>query len=210
MKDSIHVIMFDFGGVLAEEGFHNGLLALAREQGLNTVSILDAAAKAAYESGFILGKGTAADFWTMLHQLTGMQGDEASLNKRIIEGFEIRPWMIERVRLLRKQGFVTGILSDQTDWLDRLLEQNLCLDIFDHVFNSFYLGKGKRDPSQFTDISRLLNRRPGTILFIDDNLDNLTRAEHAGWRTILYKDRQSFELELDRWCGGTTGSQKIN
>jgi hypothetical protein len=34
-SSKIRAVLFDFGGVLAEEGFRNGLLQLAVEQGLS-------------------------------------------------------------------------------------------------------------------------------------------------------------------------------
>ena len=39
MQSGIKAILFDYGGVLAEEGFHNGLVNLAREQGLDSVEL---------------------------------------------------------------------------------------------------------------------------------------------------------------------------
>ena len=35
----IKAVLFDFGGVLAEEGFRNGLLELGRRQGLNPQTV---------------------------------------------------------------------------------------------------------------------------------------------------------------------------
>ncbi|HID48433.1 MAG TPA: hydrolase, partial [Chromatiales bacterium] len=50
----VKAILFDFGGVLAEEGFRNGLMALAREQGLDVYGMPRAAMQAVYDSGFVL------------------------------------------------------------------------------------------------------------------------------------------------------------
>jgi putative hydrolase of the HAD superfamily len=43
MATAIKAVLFDFGGVLAEEGFRNGLQALAREQGLDVYGMPRAA-----------------------------------------------------------------------------------------------------------------------------------------------------------------------
>lgn len=197
LNQSIKAVLFDFGGVLAEEGFHNGLVAMASEQGLNVDDMPGTAMQAVYDSGFVLGRGTAADFWALMRERTGLKGEDAALTKRILDGFIIRPWMMELVRQLRVQGVITGILSDQTDWLDRLDEKDHFYDAFDHVFNSYYLGKGKQDSSLFTDIAAVLALPPSAILFVDDNADNVARARGAGLQAIHYVDRDSFMVEME-------------
>jgi len=192
----ISVVLFDYGGVLADEGFRDGLVALAKEQDLDAAAMPAEGMKAVYDSGFVLGRGTAADFWALMRERTGLQGDDDVLTDRILSGFVIRPWMIERVQQLHEQGYVTGILSDQTDWLDRLNKKNHFFDAFDHVFNSYYLRKGKQDPSLFTDVATELGVAPGEILFIDDNASNVARARDMGMQVLQFIDKEIFLLEL--------------
>ena len=195
-NQSIKAVLLDFGGVLAEEGFSKGLMAIAQEQNLDVDSMPIAAMNAVYDSGFVLGRGTASDFWTLLRERTGLDGDEDILTRRILDGFVVRPWMIELVRRLRDQGYITGILSDQTDWLDRLDEKYRFKGEFDHIFNSYYLGKGKQDPSLFAEIAAVLVLPPSAILFVDDNAGNVARADDEGFRVIHYVDRVSFTEQL--------------
>jgi putative hydrolase of the HAD superfamily len=61
------------------------------------------------------------------------------------------------------------------------------------VFNSYDLGKGKRDPTLFHDIAARLALAPAAILFVDDLMSNVERAQAAGWQAIHYTDRTSFE-----------------
>ena len=146
-------VLFDFGGVLAEEGFSNGLEALGREQHLPVKDMTQAGMHAVYDSGYVTGQGTEADFWNLLRERTGLQGDDAGLTGTILDGFVVRPWILELVQRLRSLGYVTGILSDQTDWLDRLDASQHFYRCFDRVYNSYRLGKGKRDPSVFGDVA---------------------------------------------------------
>jgi len=192
----IRAILFDFGGVLAEEGFRQGLEALAEEQGLAVQDMTAEGMQAVYDSGFVLGTGTAADFWALMRKRTGLQGDDADLTARILDGFVVRPWMLELAERLRSRGYVTGILSDQTDWLDRLDARYHFYRLFAPVYNSYYLGKGKRDPSLFTDVAAGLGLAPVAILFVDDNPENVARAAAAGLQTILYRDRADFTRAL--------------
>lgn len=200
-KRNIKAVLFDFGGVIAEEGFRNGLLAMARKQGLDVDAMPETAMTAVYDSGFVLGQGTAADFWGLMRERIGLAGEDAVLSQRIIDGFVVRPWMMELVRRLRGRGYITGILSDQTDWLDRLDEQYHFSADFDHIFNSYYLGKGKRDPSLFADVAAALQLPPAAILFVDDNTGNVERARAVGMRAIRYTERDDFMLELEGLLG---------
>lgn len=194
---SVLAILFDFGGVLAEEGFRNGLIQLAREQGLDSDQMPAQGMRAVYDSGFVLGQGTDADFWALLRQRTGLHGSDTDLSQRIIDGFIIRPWIIDLVRQLSAMGFVTGILSDQTHWLDILDQRYHFYAIFHKVYNSFYLGKGKQDISLFQDIADDLDLSPSQILFIDDDGGNTERAAKAGLQTIQYLNREDFIRQLE-------------
>jgi putative hydrolase of the HAD superfamily len=185
--------MLDYGGVIADEGFYNGLRGMAREQGIPINKIMEVAQLGVYETGFVLGTGTEEDFWAYMREGAGLKGDDAELTKRILNGFVLRSWMIARVRHWREQGIITGILSDQSPWLDWLDERDHFYKDFDHVFNSYNMGKGKRDPSLFNDIAERLALAPGEILFVDDMKTNIEHAQAAGWQTIHYVNRSSFE-----------------
>ena len=192
-------VLFDFGGVLAEEGFSEGLEAIGREQRLPVADMTQAGMHAVYDSGYVTGQGTEADFWALLRERTGLRGDDAVLTKTILDGFVVRPWILALVQRLRSLGYVTGILSDQTDWLDRLDASLHFYRCFDRVYNSYRLGKGKRDPSVFSDVAADLGLPPSQILFIDDNDQNVERARSAGMHAVHYRDRARFLDELDRW-----------
>lgn len=191
-KQSIKAVLLDYGGVIADEGMQNGLRALAREQGIAIDLMMDVARSGVYESGFVLGTGTEQAFWATMREGAGLKGSDAQLTARMLEGFVLRLWMMKQVRQWRAQGLITGILSDQTHWLDWLNERDRFFDAFDHVFNSYYLGKGKRDPTLFHDMTERLALAPGEILFVDDMKSNVERAQAVGWRAIHYIDKASF------------------
>jgi putative hydrolase of the HAD superfamily len=197
MPSPITAILFDFGGVLAEEGFRNGLVALANEQQLDVDNMPEEGMRAVYDSGFVLGRGTAANFWALLRKRTGLQGEDEELTQRILDGFVVRPWMIDLVGELNTRGYVTGILSDQTQWLDKLNEQYNFYKSFDHIFNSYYLGKGKQDPTLFTDVAAVLGLPPAQILFIDDDAGNVDRARTSGYQGLQYISQQQFLTEFE-------------
>lgn len=192
----IRAVLFDFGGVLAEEGFRDGLESLAAEQRLQVEDITAEGMQAVYDCGFVVGRGTESEFWALMRKRTGLHGEDAELTEKVLRGFIIRPWMLALVSELNAQGYITGILSDQTHWLDRLDTQHHFFALFDRVYNSYHVGKGKRDPSVFSDVATDLDLTPAAILFIDDNAINVARAAAAGLHAIHYEDREGFTQAL--------------
>ena len=202
MKEgAIRAVLFDFGGVLVEEGFREGLYDLARRQGLNPQSVHQAAYDAIYKSGYIIGQGTAEDFWRILRGKTGIAGDLDSLVLAIASRFAPRPRMRAVVRTLRRQGYITAILSDQTEWLDYLDSQLHLFQDFDKVYNSYPLGKGKRDPSIFDDVVADLGLAHQEVVFVDDDPGNVERARSRGIKTVLFLDEDQCIDEIESIVG---------
>jgi putative hydrolase of the HAD superfamily len=197
-KHSIKAILLDYGGVIADEGFQNSLRAMAREQGIDEDTMMNVARSAVYDSGFILGWGTEDEFWKRMREGSGLKGSDTELTKRVLDGFVLRPWMIARVQQLNAQGYITAILSDQSHWLDWLNERDHFFQFFDHVFNSYHMGEGKRNPALFADITKQLALSPNEILLVDDMKSNVTHAQAAGWQTIHYVDKVDFLQKIDR------------
>ena len=194
--NKIQAVLFDYGGVLAEEGFSNVLEALAKEQHLAVENMTHEGMLAVYDSGFVLGKGSESDFWALLRERTGLHGADADHRARMFDAFAIRPWMLELVAELRRQGYITGILSDQVNWLDRLDTRDHFYAYFDHVYNSYTMGKGKLDPTHFSDVAADLDLEPSAVLFIDDSKTNVARAESVAMKAIQYVDRATLMQEL--------------
>ncbi|HOG18351.1 MAG TPA: HAD family phosphatase [Syntrophales bacterium] len=192
----IDIVLFDFGGVLAEEGFKQGLAAIAKANGLDEDGFVKTAHDTIYATGYVLGKAPERVFWSALRQKTGVRGDDDAFRQEILSRFTVRDWMLDLVKALKTRGVRVGILSDQTDLLDRLDKRYHFFRFFDCIFNSYHVGKGKRDPSLFHDIVEELKTRPERVLFIDDDLGNVERARQQGWRAVHYVDRDGFEKDI--------------
>jgi putative hydrolase of the HAD superfamily len=193
----IDAVLFDFGGVIAEEGFKQGLAAIARAHGLDERTFIEVAYDTIYATGYVLGKVPESTFWNALRQKTGIKGTDAVLRNEIFSRFIVRDWMIDLVRSLKADGVKVGILSDQTDMLDMLDKKYDFFRLFDYVFNSYHMGKGKRDQSLFDDIVHALKTEQERVLFIDDDAGNVERAKKKGWKGIQYIDRDSFQKDLE-------------
>jgi putative hydrolase of the HAD superfamily len=182
-------ILFDFGGVLAAEGFRNGLEAIGREQGI------------VYSSGYVVGAAGEASFWDEFRRRTGITAADQELRRRILDRFLPFPEMLAAVSRLRQLGFTLAIVSDQTNWLDELDERHRFFALFHRVFNSYHHGRSKKDSRFFVEVLAELGCKPEAALFLDDDQGNLDRALSQGIRGILVTDRGRALRELEQLLG---------
>lgn len=196
----VSTVLFDYGGVLAEEGFREGLKEIARLNGIDEDIFYKTAEDTIHTCGYLTGRTPESVYWELLRNKTGIRGDDQSFRKEILSRFTLRTWMIDLVERIRDCGARVGILSDQTNWLEEINARDDFFHRFDYIFNSYYMGKGKREPEHYDDVLRKVNAAASSVLLIDDNPGNCVRAEQKGWKVIYYRSRDQFLEELVRYC----------
>ncbi len=199
---TIHAVLFDFGGVIAEEGFKNGITHIASVNSLDAAEFFKTAQDLIFSIGYLTGHGSEASLWERLRAQAGIKGSDEELKAIILGRFILRDWMMTLVKRLREASVRVAILSDQTNWLDELDSKLHFFDQFERVFNSFHLGKSKNDPSIFTDVIAVMGIRPSETLFIDDTLGHVERARSKGLHAIHYTGKQQFLDEMKRFFPG--------
>lgn len=193
---NIKAVIFDFGGVIAEEGFQEGLYAIARKFGLDQKRFFQLANEVVYSSGYVTGTGSEHDYWNDVRRHSNIVAPDDELRQEILSRFIPRERMLETVKFLKQQGILTAILSDQSDWLDQLEAQYHFFQHFDAVFNSYHLGKTKRDPHVFIETVQMLKVEAGEALFVDDNIGHIDRAAAAGLQVHHFDGREGFLKKL--------------
>jgi putative hydrolase of the HAD superfamily len=143
---NVDVVLFDFGGVLADEGFANGLKAIARRHGLDETEFINLARDLIHRTGYITGRGREPAYWQAIRSATGITGDDATLRNEILSRFTPRAWMLNIVRKLRTAGVRVVILSDQTNWLDELNDLHRFFKHFNIVYNSYHIARARPTP----------------------------------------------------------------
>jgi len=192
----IKAVIFDFGGVVAEEGFREGLKAIAGKYGRDPDEFFSTCRELVFETGYVTGGSGEHDYWQAVRKRTGIQGSEEELRSEILSRFIVRDEMLRLAEKVRSAGYITAILSDQTNWLDEINRRKPFYRLFDHVFNSYKMHKSKRDPSVFDDVCKVLGVNPEEALFIDDSAGNIQKAAQKGLKTIHFRDVESFEREI--------------
>jgi putative hydrolase of the HAD superfamily len=194
----IDAVLFDVGGVLFEEGYRKGLHAIAERNGLDLLRFEIISDRLILETGYLTGKAEENVFWEAMRHESGIMEKDDEMREALLERFVPRTWMFEIVRKLKDHAKV-AILSDQTNWLDMLEERHSFFNLFDIVLNSYYTGRSKIDQLTFDFAASVLGVRQEKILFVDDKIGNIKRAEASGYKTILYCDRQKFITDMGQY-----------
>ncbi len=181
----IQAVILDFGGVLAEDGFHVALGSLGRQNNLDPDEMVNLGLNAVYDSGYIIGEGSEEQFLKLFKERSGIQINIPEFKQDILKCFVLRPQVLDKVRQLRARGLTLAILSDHTDWLDQLDQRDHFSREVDFVFNSYHLGKTKRDPQVFVDVVKKFGLQPSKVLFMDDNAGHIERAASQGLMIYL-------------------------
>ena len=202
----IGTILFDFGGVVAEEGFWEGLREIGRKNGLDPDDFFSSADRLINESRYLTGGASESDYWQALRRTTGIAGSDNDLRKEILSRFALRREVLACVDLFRMKGFRVYLLSDQTNWLEEIDRESALYSHFDGVFNSFRTHLSKRNEGTFSAVCDELGIRPEDALFIDDNAGHVERAVRSRLHAILYTSMQDFSRRLQLLtgieCGG--------
>jgi len=198
MQSMIKTVLFDFGGVIAEEGFYEGLLAIGEMNVLNPEAFFKTVEALIVETGYLTGTNNEAAFWNAVRDLTCITMNDAELRHEILKRFKLRPKIIEYADLLRSKGFIVAMLSDQTNWLDEIDQKTSLFQHFDKVFNSYHIHKSKRDATVFRDVCSDLNVMPNETLFIDDNANHIERAKTQGLQVIHFVGMADFRKQIKK------------
>ena len=196
MAEKLKAVLFDFGGVIAEEGFREGLMAIGKKNNLDPERFFAVVDRLIYETGYLIGKADEPSFWNAVRNMTGISGSDEDLREEILTRFAFRPAMLAYTDLLRAARLKVGMLSDQTNWLEEIDRKTPLFRHFDIVFNSFRLHKSKRDPSVFRDVCSIMGVRPDEVLFVDDNNSHIKRAADEGLITLHFKTPEDVEKQL--------------
>ena len=176
----ISTVAFDFGGVLAEDGFIDGLFKLATKWNCNADWLIKTAVETIYNCGYVNGHCDEMTFWELLSQNSGIRFEPNTVRDIIINGFNLRPDVIRYVQAIRQEGYHLVLLSDHTNWLDELDQREPFFYLFHRIYSSYHVHKNKRDGTIFPYVLTDMGVKAQRVVFIDDNLEYIDLAKKIG------------------------------
>jgi len=191
----IKVIAFDFGGVLYTYN-HNILMKdIARKLKQSVILVIDAWKIKIKD--YELGKISEDEFWTAFLRKLNIVYDKNILHQIVIMHF--KP-INESLKILAnlKGKVVTGLISNQTSWIDDLERRYGFKKLFNILLISKDISLRKPSKSIFKLFIKKTNVKPNEIIFIDDTIDYKNPTESVGINFIHFKNPKQLKNELKR------------
>lgn len=184
--EDIELILFDFGGVIAPEGFQLGVLKLAHIYGKSFEEMYRIAGyDAGIDTGYTSGKAPEEVYWESVSRILGENGNMPRCRDFFLDNFEPRKDMVRLVSELSRKKRL-GIFSDQTSWIYEIDSRVPFLKYFDYKCISFEKGYTKHDDEFYLIPSKETGIAPDKILLIDDKKRVIERAESFGMNGYLF------------------------
>lgn len=99
---------------------------------------------------------------------------------------------------LRKMGFKIAIFSNYASGLREKLQIQGILKLVDEVVVSSEIGFQKPSKEAFEILFQNLEVFPGEVIFIDDTLKSLEKADEIGYTPILFENNLQLKKDLNK------------
>ncbi len=195
----IKACIFDFGGVLVITEDDRPRHAWDERLGLPIGSVERVVHYSDLWIQAQLGRISYEDYWKgVAERLYMRQEDIDALRHDYFSGDRLNYRLVNMIRELREQHFVTAILSNETTELLERLQKLGLRDLFDHVFISAQLGVMKPDPAAYRLTLQALQVQPHEAIFLDDALRNVRAAQQLGLHALLFRPEMDVRTEFQK------------
>lgn len=183
-KPTIDAVLFDADGVIQRATVDwRATLATFVEPGSPDEFILDLMAA---EGPSLVGKGT---FREAIVEVLDRWGSSAPVEDvlDLWRRFEAEPVVVDLIQQLRAAGIECHLATNQQAYRRAIMhDERHYGDWFDQTFYSCDLGVAKPDAAYFKTILQTIGRPASSVLFIDDNENNIAGARGVGLHAELY------------------------
>ena len=203
----IRAVVFDFGGVLITT-ITNQVGALATTHGVPMTTMLQILL-GPHESGqhpwhrAERGELAVAAIQDALQPWADPHGVELRGNEidALLSGggYTTIPEMNAKVAQLKRDRYLTGLLTNTFAEFRPTMERDLHFSDFTTVVESFAVGRRKPEPQIYEATRELLGVEHEEILYLDDFAQNIATAQSFGWSTIHVTDPGSDAARIDEF-----------
>lgn len=113
-------------------------------------------------------------------------------------GYRVNSELIEIIKILKNKDYKIGLLSNYGIELRDKLKKDEIYDLFDTIVVSSEVGCQKPELEIFKILFTNLGVEPAEVVFTDDASKSLENSESIGYFPILYKNNESFKIELEK------------
>jgi putative hydrolase of the HAD superfamily len=196
---SIHVVLFDIGGVIVKWKDEWLYKDVAKKFGLSEVLLVNEGKKEL--SNLRLGKISEPEMWQRIGAKINSEELSNIKESLIHDIFKSRISVDESIfaiiKQLQKKNIKIGILSNTTLVTHTIVEELIDMSYFNYQFLSYRIGWEKPDEKIFKYVTEQLPYSKEEILFIDDKISNVNAAKEFGIKAIHFTDTSQFIADLN-------------
>jgi putative hydrolase of the HAD superfamily len=183
----IKAISFDWGGVLIDNPAEAIVSYCANKLSVSTQIFVNTLNK--YLPKFQIAEISEEIFWQQICADLNLQVPKTNSlwGEAFRSVYSPKIKMFELAAELKKQGFITSILSN-TEIPAYKYFKELNYEVFNVLIFSCIEKVRKPDSKIFEIALEKLNSQANQVIFIDDRMDNIKAAEYLGINTIHYKN----------------------
>ena len=193
----IQAVTFDLDGVYFPNGKTNFIKALAK------LGVSEDEAKRVFlksdemNQRYKLGTMTDTQFWDWARAQWNVSIASDALMELLIDSYDVDKNVISVVKAVRKNGYKTLVCSNNFPARVNGLQNRFgFLNDFDASVFSYEVGAAKPSGIIFSELVRRAQVPAESIVFADDNADNLNGAKQIGIQTFLYEGFEPFIKQL--------------
>ena len=193
----ILAITFDLDGVYFPNGKGNFIKALG---GLGIPE--DEAKRVFLKSDqmnklYKCGKMSDEEYWAWAVGEWKLDKTPQELMGLLIAGYDVNENVIQTIKTIRANGFKAVVCSNNFPArVNGLQDRFRFLDNFDASVFSYEVGECKPSEVIFSELTKRAGGSAESIVFADDNPDNLSGAKNLGITTFLYEGFDKFMEQL--------------
>lgn len=197
-KTNRKVIVFDFGGVIAQANTSQMADFLINSFNINKDELSQALSDM---QKFLTCGGSEKQFWEQYAISKGV-----SLTNNWFEQFGLViknsiteiPETLAIVKALQNHGYQTAMLSDVTPYQAEIIRKLGYYALFDPVLLSCEIGVKKPNLEAFKALLQKLQVQAPNVLFIDDRKENVEAAKNLGIDSIQFINSEQLKKELEK------------
>jgi putative hydrolase of the HAD superfamily len=194
-------LLVDFGGVLTTDVFAS-FQAFCEAEGLEPDLVAkrfrgDPAARELLED-LEIGKLSEEDFSRRFAAVLEVERAEGLID-RLFGGMKPDVAMVEAVRLAKRAGVQTGLISNS--WGHGRYDRSQFPELFVGVVISGEVGLRKPDPAIYRMGAESIGLDPSRCVFVDDLPGNLKPAAELGMATVHHTSAEETIPQLERLLG---------
>jgi putative hydrolase of the HAD superfamily len=201
MSAKVEALLFDLGGVIVELDWERVFSHWARCAGKPAATIREGFSFDVPYQRHERGEIDSGAYYESLRRSLQLDipDDEIDLGWKAVFVREI-PETVALIRSLRGRIpmylFSNSNPAHHAAWSTRFAE---AIELFDQVFVSSEIGRRKPSRESFEHVAREIGLAPGSILFLDDTMENVEGARASGMQAVHVRSPQDVRDALRPW-----------